>query len=409
MNLLSTPTYVESPFIIMKVGDYTFGKYTRTGVGATYSVTFPNYMKSIRIVKVNGSVNTYTINLVYGITQYDDPNKLDMVFSTISEGRRITLSYGDWNAPSFIYREETAIITKITSSMSMSTSQISYTISATSDSLYLTASRKDFPKRFAKPSTVIYELLENSNYGLLDIFTGMRDISFVKSSGLIPTDVKEVTIEAKTNISILEYLNYLVGCMVPSNADEKDGLMNATHYLHIVDDDKNKFGGTYFEITRVYSNTLTYDPSTTYEVDVGYPKNDLVTAFSVNSDDSWSILYNYANDVNGVETVYTINNQGQVIGTAQPDLAKSNTLQVATQANKNWWAKVTQFPISATLTIKGLLRPAILMSQVHVNVLFYGKKHISSGLYIITKHEDIIDSSGYRTTLSLVRIGGDKV
>ena len=80
---------------------------------------------------------------------------------------------------------------------------------------------------------------------------------------------------------------------------------------------------------------------------------------------------------------------------------------MSTQANKNWWTKVTSFPITATVTIKGLLRPAILMSQVHVNVLFYGKKHISSGLYIITRHEDQIDGSGYRTTLSLTRIGGD--
>ena len=68
---------------------------------------------------------------------------------------------------------------------------------------------------------------------------------------------------------------------------------------------------------------------------------------------------------------------------------------------------MTRFPITATLTIKGLLRSAMLMNYVRVNTYFYGQKHISSGLYVITKQEDKIDSSGYRTTLSLTRIAGD--
>ena len=49
----------------------------------------------------------------------------------------------------------------------------------------------------------------------------------------------------------------------------------------------------------------------------------------------------------------------------------------------------------------------MLMSFVRVNTYFYGKKHVSSGLYIITKQQDQIDTSGYRTTLSLTRIRGD--
>jgi hypothetical protein len=70
---------------------------------------------------------------------------------------------------------------------------------------------------------------------------------------------------------------------------------------------------------------------------------------------------------------------------------------------------MTQYPISAKITIKGLLKPAILMSYLKVNTYFYGHKHISSGLYIITKQEDQIDSSGYRTTLSITRISGDEM
>ena len=68
---------------------------------------------------------------------------------------------------------------------------------------------------------------------------------------------------------------------------------------------------------------------------------------------------------------------------------------------------MTQYPISAKITIKGLLKPALLMSYVKVNAYFYGKKHISSGLYIITKQEDSIDNNGYKTILNITRVGGD--
>ena len=68
---------------------------------------------------------------------------------------------------------------------------------------------------------------------------------------------------------------------------------------------------------------------------------------------------------------------------------------------------MTQFPITAKLTIKGLLRPSLLMTYIKVNTYFFGHKHVSSGLYIITRQEDSIDSNGYKTTLSLTRISGD--
>ena len=67
---------------------------------------------------------------------------------------------------------------------------------------------------------------------------------------------------------------------------------------------------------------------------------------------------------------------------------------------------MTSFPISASLVLKGVLRPTILMSKVKLNVLFYGKKHISSGIYLINKQVDTVSSSGCWTTLNLIRVNG---
>lgn len=68
---------------------------------------------------------------------------------------------------------------------------------------------------------------------------------------------------------------------------------------------------------------------------------------------------------------------------------------------------MTSFPITATLVIKGLIRPAILMSYVYIDARFFGEKHYSSGYYAITKQVDSITANGYRTTLTLLKIRGD--
>jgi hypothetical protein len=92
-----------------------------------------------------------------------------------------------------------------------------------------------------------------------------------------------------------------------------------------------------------------------------------------------------------------------------PTISTSRNLKYTTESNKTWWTSMTEFPITATLSIKGLMRPSMLMSKVRINCLFYGIKHTSSGLYIITRQEDSIDKSGYKTTLTLTRIGSDNI
>lgn len=60
-----------------------------------------------------------------------------------------------------------------------------------------------------------------------------------------------------------------------------------------------------------------------------------------------------------------------------------------------------------TISVKGLVRSTMLMEYIRINALFYGQKHVSSGLYVVTAQEDSISKSGYRTTLTLLRIAGD--
>ena len=59
------------------------------------------------------------------------------------------------------------------------------------------------------------------------------------------------------------------------------------------------------------------------------------------------------------------------------------------------------------MTLKGLLRPVVLMTYVKLNVWFFGKKHIASGYYLITSQVDNITTQGYKTTLDLLRVAPD--
>lgn len=409
MNLLSFQTRVESPFIIVKIGNYTFGHCQKSEQGRfdkTIKVTYPNFMQSMNVVKVNGTVNNYTIRMVYAVTSGDDPNLLEKVFSSVSSDRKLTISYGDWESPSFIYREEEALITKVQSSVDFSGSRITYTISCVSDAYALQSSYFDFPAREAKPSDVIREILYKRNYGVLDIFYGMRDKTAVEQMGLILGDDKQVHIEAKSHVNILDYLNYLVSCMSASSNTTESPIKSSRYYLNIVDDTKGELGGPYFQIVKV-GQSVAVAPFNTYEVDVGYPGNEYVTAFSLKDNEQWSILYDYAQKLNQPEYIYKIDDDGNMFADYSQSITSTTSLRKTSEAEKTWWTQVTQYPISASITIKGLMRPSILMSYVKVNVYFYGRKFIASGTYIITRQQDTIDGSGYRTELSLTRIAGE--
>ena len=108
------------------------------------------------------------------------------------------------------------------------------------------------------------------------------------------------------------------------------------------------------------------------------------------------------------DTAYDIDDSGNIVAVDSTLVTRSLKYKTTTETSKRWWSEMTQLPISATIVIKGLLRPALLMSYLKVNSYFYGKKHISSGLYMIVKQEDVIDSNGYKSTLTLTRISGDE-
>lgn len=415
-NFLATTNleFVSTPLIIATIGDYSFGLYARKKTTvevknryySAVKTTYPNYMKSLTVTKVNGTLNTYELKMVYPITQNDDPNLFDKIFSSVSQSRKIKLTYGDCATPSFLYRNEEAIMTDVRSQLNVAESKIEYTISAVSTALATISGTFNFPKRTAKPSDIIKDILFNKTvYGLQKIFYGMYSKADVENLGLIPGDDKIVTIEAQTDVTILDYLNYLVACMSSYNDSPYTTHKTVRYILTCHDDTSGVLNGPYFKISKVYTNVTPKSSIDYYTIDIGYPNKDQIISFTIDDDQSYPLLYNYSGSLDRTDYVYRIDDFGEINQLYSPSISNNKTLHQTTEADRTWWSQVTQFPIHGTLKIRGLLRAAILMSYIRINVYFFGRLHNTSGVYMITKQVDEINENGYYTTFSLVRIG----
>lgn len=420
-SLLSSTYRVEVPFIKVTIGDYTFGvkqpsvgKATSTGFYEKIGVAYPNYVQTLQIEKINGKVNTYTLQIEYPIEQGDDPNFFEKIWSSVSGTRAITFSYGDLSAPNYIYKNESAIITDIKTGVDTKSAKLTYTITAVSACILSPTSRSIWqaPAGKVKPSKIIKDLLRDTSTGLADLFWGMSNYARVEQLGLIDSDDAEVMLESQTNMSVLDYVKYLVSCMIPQSSTTVDK-QTSFYAITVHDESENEvinrvsardLGGPYFKVKKVSKSV---EHSDAYSIDIGYPGGAFVTNFSIDDNENYSLYYNYSNNLSSNKYITRLDENGNLTRVYSPAVTSVNSYFQTRANDKTWWAKVTEYPISATMEIRGLLKPALLMEYVRLNVYFFGRKHISSGLYIITKQVDSISRSGYKTTLSLTRVAGE--
>lgn len=388
-NLNSYTNVVEAPYVELDLAGIKIGSFRRSG----NKYKFPNFISSLNIVKVNGGLNQYKIGLTYQIEAFDDPNYIDNLLSKVRYDA-FNIRYGDSNGSGYMFKEEEVIISDVKSNRDYTSSRINYTITAISSAGKLISASNTYSAKTDKPSNVIIDLLYNSgdkSKQLIQYFPGMKNKDLVLSKGLIPTDDINVNLASCRDCDVITYLNYLVSGM-SSNTSSGSTLKDSVYYLTFHEDYLNEFGGPYFKITKVNTSESlnTNTGANTFDLDIGFPGDNFVMDFNINTDTAWSILYDNANNANAGDAI--------VYG------ASAATRLCLTEQDKNWWTQVTKFPISATVTLKGLTVPVMLMSYIRLNVVFYGQKHMASGLYVVTKQEDRLSSAGYRTILSLTRV-----
>lgn len=337
-TLLSSSARIQVPWIKVTIGNYTFGVYSKTRTKErdkdgfyfdALSVQYPNYVQRLDIVKINGQVNQYTLSLSYPVTQYDDPNFFEKVFSSVSKTREIKFSYGDMSLPNYVYREEKAIITKVSSNFQLPSTVINYTVSAVSSAALNAGQSFTFQGTTDRPSNVIRKVFLNQNYGLQSLFKGMTlsNLPYLLGDG----HDKVVKIEPKRNISAFDYILYLTSCMIPDTT-VVDGYASTDIYVLTVHDDATldedyrddlAKGGSYFKIERVSYKT---NKSDAMQIDIGFGNTGtIVTAFSVIDDENYSLLYDY-NETLGISPyVERLNKDGEWVTEWSPQLTSKNT------------------------------------------------------------------------------------
>ena len=330
-SLLSSQARVQAPFVKVTIGAYTFGVYNKkklfskdeNGFYAAYGVQYPNFVQRLQIAKINGQVNQYTLSIAYPVTSNDDPNFFEKVFSSVSKTRKIIFSYGDSSMPSYIYKDEEAIITGVQTSFNFGgsgtiNSVINYTVTAVSGAALGKSSCFTFINSGKKkPSSEIKRLITNDKYGLKSLFTGMNSGNINK---LIAGDDAAVELESKKNISALDYISYLVGCMIPAGTSKKNiskdiytlVLYDDTTYDRVYSDretiDGIEIKGPYFKVSRVSYATKRSDA---YEIDIGYNTSTIVTSFTVNNNENYSLYYDYNSKLQPQQYVRRINDDGE--------------------------------------------------------------------------------------------------
>ena len=389
--LPTAPSLVESPFIELTIGNITFGTYHKN--------KYPNYISSLNVKKTNGSVNEYTVNLIHQIFPGDNPNYIDNILSSVRYNE-ITISYGD-GVSSTIFRDAKAMITNVTTSFDFVGCNIKYTINATSFAILAATSKYSFPSTMDKPSNVIRNMLYGSdNSNLLFYFSGMTNKTSVESRGLIPSDDKKVYISEAKDMNSFNYLTKLVSLM--ENNTNSNSLYNNSLYCLSVEDDSN---GAYFKINEITTNPTALNSTFMHEVTIGYPDSNMVFNFSIDTDFAWASAYGSTSDI--YKYNYNIDSSGNKYFTKTSPLLKTNSANDNTNTiSSNILTQLTSYPLSATLTVKGLLQPIMLLQYIKINCVYYGNVRDTSGVYIVTQQEDQLSSSGYRTKLSLTRVAG---
>ena len=417
-SLLSSQARIQVPWVKVTIGDYTFGVFDdqtkewgrdSADFYQPFSIQFPQYIKTLEVTKVNGQVNKYTLNINYPITQFDDPNFFEKVFSSVSNTRKIIFTYGDAENPAYVYKNEEAIITSVSQQFALQNSSIDYTVTAVSSAALSTDGSITKVGTGSgikvKPSDEIKNLFR-TNTSLRNTFTGMSSADL---DSLIAGDDMAVELESKRNISAIDYINYLAGCMIPEGS--APGLSKEIYILTIHDDSITSAdrslskAGPYFEVKKV---STIMDRGDAYEIDIGINTSTIVREFQINKNENFTIYYNYQNLAHPENYKRKLNADGLWEDEYAPtSMVREGKFDIKSD-DKVWWTKATQFPISATIKIQGLLRPATLMQYVKLNVIFPGgNKHLSSGLYIVTSQVDNIGPNGYATNLGLTRIKGD--
>lgn len=137
---------------------------------------------------------------------------------------------------------------------------------------------------------------------------------------------------------------------------------------------------------------------------INYSANAMVIDFKANFKGSVSMAYDYSAMSDKMIKRSGIDSAGELIsvnGTTTPTAGANSKND--NYVNLNLWANRLQYAYTATLVVVGIPYEIKILENIYVAPMILGQEHHTGGLYKITKITDVIDGSGFTTSLELVR------
>ena len=390
-DLSTSPILVQAPYVELTMNGVKIGGYNAS------DDKYPNHIVGLTVEKINNKINTYTIQLIHQVRTGEDPNIIDALLNRTGYRNKVKIKYGD-SATGLFFKEEEAYIMDVSYNENVQSANIAYTIKAVSSVSFVKYSYFSYPPVTGKPSTEINNLMYHSGQSSIELqnsFSGMRTAQDAMRRNAIPTNDAVVNIPGLANASPYDRLNQLVANMRDPN--------DATGtYMLSYNDATNDASFRIVEVTRQDTADRNALIKNCYTLDIGFPGNTMITSFALGNDVYWPLYYKYAGKIASYK--YDIDYNGKITRSKVNPLDVDDKFQSKNVESMNWWEYVRSYPVSATVTIKGLMKPVLLMENVYIFSQIYGQEDLASGLYSIIGQTDTIDGGGCSTTLELLKI-----
>ena len=411
---LGTWTYnngVLTPFLSFQIGGEKDGVYFSTHIKES------NYFMSFKHTHSGaGSANEFTITLVFDPKPGDDISKMEKLFNTT----KCYYRYG-WDQPYMLSPLYQGIL--LNYSISMNNNLITYTLTGYGSVV------AGVDLEYTLPAVGEYEESENDDGETVQVIKdGIRPTDYlatyvqdildknptkngVKNKILIDKSAenkdREVVIPGYSDITLSEALDEILSLAYTLDSD---GCMELSQfYYYIVPANSDNDNTNQIIIKKLKSETGNITPEINFNwgtVPNASPKtSNIVKNFSAQYDGTIAIA-TASSSTDLAEYKYSINENGSVVRTrviaGNSKIGANRSLSQIQSYNK--WASGTQYSYEATLDLIGIPCEIPMGTYIRVTPVIYGTQHHTGGVYFVQEQTDTLDSNGFSTSLSLLKV-----
>lgn len=393
-----------APFIEFYVGDLRMSTFDKLDYFMQMDMTYAGTGV--------GSANQFSISIAYVPKPNQDPNLIDKALDGVTAKHlpcRLRYGYSGIKGYNLISQEYECEVLGYT--VSLRDSIIYYNITGVSYAMTLREKRYNFPAIPNLNPISFIKVLFNGISASSFVSSMIKPVFDLKVSGDFYGDYKieiadnassyaePMEFNAVQDVTVFQYLDTLL--LNIQDTDDPNAI-----YWYSLSDVRGKKTITIHRTTVQVTSSQYNDFKTLFVFDWGgnhqnNKTNNLVKAFET----EFKGELNIATSDEIIETRYGIDSSGndvQIEGLEE--LVVGDYMKQDNTVTTRTWAKSLDWAYNASMELEGIPADIPIGAVIEVNPMFYGQKHHTAGLYMITGAKCNITSGGFSTNLNLFKI-----